>query len=105
VYNQLHGVDIIIGPYYPVIEAYAKMMKIAYVLTKPPNLKVEQKMKEDTNDERVLFSIWPSWEEFYRDSIEAILDSREVRSEWGIRSLGRVLIIREGLSEESLERK
>ncbi|XP_064639194.1 uncharacterized protein LOC135494834 isoform X2 [Lineus longissimus] len=103
VYKQLAGVDIIVGPYYPVIASYAKMMNIAYILTKPPNLHIERKMTEESNDNRVLFSIWPSWETFYRDSVEAMLDSRKERSEWGIRSLGRVLIIREGLSEDSLE--
>jgi hypothetical protein len=45
------------------------------------------------DEERAVFSAWPSWKDFFKESIAAVLKARWKRRNLDNESLGRVLIL------------
>jgi hypothetical protein len=103
---DLAMVDVVVGHHIPAIEKYCKVHKLAYILSLPPPIKVENRMLREMAKERVMFSAWPSWINFFKTSIWSLkLSAHLLNRDDGMafrmrKSLGRVFILVEGPDSE-----
>jgi hypothetical protein len=101
VLNQLGQVDVIIGEYRPGVDFWAQNHDVPYILTAPLPVKQERRLKRVPMDKRVVFSAWPSIDDFYALTTKVLNESRVARGK-RINNLGKLLIFRQGLDMESL---
>ena len=66
---------------------------MAYVITTPTDIDIEDKLLQTDNSERVVFSAWPSWDYFFKESIEALAKLHAQSRRFALENLGSVLIL------------
>ncbi|XP_064638543.1 glutamate receptor ionotropic, NMDA 1-like [Lineus longissimus] len=93
--SDLANVDLVVGHHLPAVEKYCKANKLPYILSLPPTIEIEDRMLAENNSERVMFSAWPSWKNFFELSAKAFWASRG-NWEKDLSTIGRVFIFVEG---------
>jgi hypothetical protein len=85
------------------VHHYAKQNSVAFIITTPTGMKLEQKIRDGKDEERVVFSSWPSWKRFFKESIIALVRYRQRKHRTRSapdHGLGRVLIVNMITSEK-----
>ncbi|XP_064639412.1 glutamate receptor 2-like [Lineus longissimus] len=101
VLNQLGQVHVIIGEYRACIEFWARDHDVPFILTTPVTVSLERRLKRVREGRRVVFSAWPSMDDFYALSTKVLNESRLARGKRA-NSMGNMLIFRQGRDVESL---